>query len=242
MAELVVTTPKPQAQPGKAAIVGSDRKHEGKGTRVDISTQGFDGENSGLAEVRRALEPDPALVERVDTDKQVWQGKIFSVDHLWVELANGSHAWREVVHHHGGAGVVAIRDGRVCLVRQYRVVLGRVTLEIPAGKLEGDEQGEKCAARELAEETGLHAEKLVHLATVLGSPGFTDEHTEVFLAQGLSQGVSRPDEGEVLRVVWLPLNEVVRAISAGLIQDGKTVTGVLAARALLGDEPAGNLR
>ncbi len=237
-----MTTPKPQAQPGKAAIVGSDRKHEGKGTRVDISTQGFDGENSGLAEVRRALEPDPALVERVDTDKQVWQGKIFSVDHLWVELSDGSHAWREVVHHHGGTGVVAIRDGRVCLVRQYRVVLGRVTLEIPAGKLEGGEQGEKCAARELAEETGLHAEKLVHLATVLGSPGFTDEHTEVFLAQGLSQGVSRPDEGEVLRVVWLPLNEVVRAISAGLIQDGKTVTGVLAARALLGDEPTGNLR
>ena len=127
-------------------------------------------------------------------------------------------------------------------MRQYRVVLGRVTLEIPAGKLEAGEQGESCAARELAEETGLRAEKLVHLATVLGSPGFTDEHTEVFLAQGLSQGTSRPDEGVVVRVVWIPLDEVMHAISAGLIQDGKTVAGVLAARALLSDEPMGDLR
>lgn len=209
---------------------------------MDDTTRGLGGGSSNLDEVRRALEPEPSLVERVVIDEHVWQGKIFAVDHLEVELSDGSHAWREVVHHHGGAGVVAIHDDRVCLVRQYRVVLGRVTLEIPAGKLEGGEQGEKCAARELAEETGLHAEKLVHLATVLGSPGFTDEHTEVFLAQGLSQGAARPDEGEVLRVVWLPVDEVVQAISAGLIQDGKTVTGVLAARALLESEQAGNLR
>ena len=206
------------------------------------TNQGLGGGHTDLDEVRRALEPEPSLFERVTRHEPVWEGKIFSVDYLEVELADGSRAWREVVHHHGGAGVVAIRDGRVCLVRQYRVVLGRVTLEIPAGKLEADERGEDCAARELAEETGLRADKLVHLATVLGSPGFTDEHTEVFLAQGLSQGAARPDEGEVVRVVWLPMEEVVHAISAGLIQDGKTVAGVLAAKALLESEQAGNLR
>ena len=209
---------------------------------MNSTAQGLGENDAGLDEVRRALEPEPSLLERVTGDERVWQGKIFSVDHLEVELADGSHAWREVVHHHGGAGVVAIRSGKVCLVRQYRVVLGRVTLEIPAGKLEAGEQGESCAERELVEETGLRAEKLIHLATVLGSPGFTDEHTEVFLAQGLSQGTARPDEGEVVRTVWIPLDEVMHAISARLIQDGKTVAGVLAARALLGDEPAGDLR
>ena len=207
------------------------RRQATKEERMNSMAQGLGENDTGLDEVRRALELEPSLLERVTRNEHVWQGKIFSVDHLEVELADGSHAWREVVHHHGGAGVVAIQSGRVCLVRQYRVVLGRVTLEIPAGKLEGGEQ-----------ETGLRAEKLVHLATVLGSPGFTDEHTEVFLAQGLSQGTSRPDEGEVVRVVWIPLDEVMHAISAGLIQDGKTVAGVLAARALLGDEPAGDLR
>ena len=218
------------------------RRQATKEERMNSMAQGLGENDTGLDEVRRALELEPSLLERVTRNEHVWQGKIFSVDHLEVELADGSHAWREVVHHHGGAGVVAIQSGRVCLVRQYRVVLGRVTLEIPAGKLEAGEQGESCAARELVEETGLRAEKLVHLATVLGSPGFTDEHTEVFLAQGLSQGTSRPDEGEVVRVVWIPLDEVLRAISAGLIQDGKTVAGVLAARALLSDEPMGDLR
>ena len=209
---------------------------------MNSTAQGLGENGACINEVRRALEPEPSLLERVTGDEQVWQGKIFSVDHLEVELADGSHAWREVVHHHGGAGVVAIQGGKVCLVRQYRVVLGRVTLEIPAGKLEAGERDESCAARELVEETGLRAEKLIHLATVLGSPGFTDEHTEVFLAQGLSQGTARPDEGEAVRTVWIPLDEVMHAISAGLIQDGKTVAGVLAARALLGDEPAGDLR
>ena len=104
---------------------------------MDDTTRGLGGGSSSLDEVRRALEPEPSLVERVVIDEHVWQGKIFAVDHLEVELSDGSHAWREVVHHHGGAGVVAIHDDRVCLVRQYRVVLGRVTLEIPAGKLEG---------------------------------------------------------------------------------------------------------
>lgn len=218
------------------------RRQADQEERMNSTARGLGDKDTGLDEVRRALEPDSSLLERVANDEQVWQGKIFSVDHLEVELADGSRAWREIVHHHGGAGVVAIRSGKVCLVRQYRVVLGRVTLEIPAGKLEEGERGESCAARELAEETGLRAEKLVRLATVLGSPGFTDEHTEVFLARGLSEGEARPDEGEVVRVVWIPLDEVMRSISAGLIQDGKTIAGVLAARALLNDEPAADLR
>ncbi|MCI6273906.1 MAG: NUDIX hydrolase [Coriobacteriaceae bacterium] len=209
---------------------------------MDNITKGFDGGSTGLREVRGALAPEPSLMERVTCGERVWRGKVFAVDHLEVELADGSRAWREVARHHGGAGAVAIREGRVCLVRQYRVALGRITLEIPAGRLEAGERGEDCAARELAEETGLRAERLVRLATVLGSPGFTDEHTEIYLAQGLSQGVAMPDEGEAVRVAWLPVGEVVHAISAGLIQDGKTVTGVLAARERLGDGKMGDLR
>ena len=76
---------------------------------MNSTAQGLGENGACLDEVRRALEPEPSLLERVTGDEQVWQGKIFSVDHLEVELADGSHAWREVVHHHGGAGVVAIQ-------------------------------------------------------------------------------------------------------------------------------------
>lgn len=183
-------------------------------------------------EVRAALAQDPALFERVVTCDELWRGRIFSVELMDVELADGTHGRREIVRHHGGAGVVAIREGRVCLVRQYRVAQGRVTLEIPAGKIEGDEPGSACAARELMEETGLVASELVLLANVLGSPGFTDEHTEVFLARGLMQGRPAPDNGEVVKVVWIPVEQVLAAIRAGVIRDGKTVIGLMAARLL----------
>lgn len=186
---------------------------------------------SGLDAVRRALEPDPALAERVVASERPWEGRIFTVERLTVELADGERGWREVVRHHGGAGVVAVVGGRVCLVRQYRVALGCMTLEIPAGKVDPGEARDVCAARELAEETGLVAERLELLTESYGAPGFTNEHTSVYFAHGVSQGRARPDEGELLNVVWVPVPAAVEAIREGLIQDAKTVEGILAAKA-----------
>lgn len=181
--------------------------------------------------IEAALEPDGALLERVVEKDVEWEGRIFSVEHLRVALSDGSLDWREVVRHHGGAGVVAVRDGRVCLVRQYRVALGRMTLEIPAGKVDPDEPRDVCAARELTEETGLVADRLELLAESYGAPGFTNEHTSVYFAHGLTQGEAAPDAGEFLNVLWVGVEDAVEAIRRGLIDDAKTVTGILAARA-----------
>ena len=155
------------------------------------------------ASVRDALLPDPALAEKVIGAQSLAQTPVFVAERLEVQTADGARAPRFIARHHGGVGVVAVREGSVCLVRQYRCALGRVTLEIPAGRLE----------------------------PVYGSPGFTDEKTDVFLATGLAQGPACPDEGEFLRAAWLPATDVVRAVLAGAIQDSKTVCGVLAARA-----------
>ena len=181
-----------------------------------------------LERIKRLLEPEDTLFERVVADETMFSGRIFSVRVLDVELSDGSHGYREIVNHHGGAGVVAVVDGKICLVRQYRVALGRMTLEIPAGKLEEGEEADACAARELAEETGLIAERLELVAMSWGSPGFTDECTRVFVAHGLTQGPMHPDEGEFVRRVWLPLEDVVAAIRAGLICDAKTIIGTFA--------------
>lgn len=183
-----------------------------------------------VAALRAAMEPDRALEERVVSESRPWRGRIFSVELDEVELSDGSRARRELVRHHGGAGVVAVRDGRVCLVRQYRVALGRVTLEIPAGKVDPGEDRAVCAARELAEETGLVAARLEPLVESYGSPGFTDEHTTVYLARGLAQGRAHPDDGELVNVVWVGLGAATEAIRLGLLDDAKTVMGILAAR------------
>ena len=190
--------------------------------------------SEGLEAVKRALEPDALFHEGIVSDDLKWQGRIFSAHTLDVALGDGSRGYREIVRHCGGAGVVAVDESlRVCLVRQYRVAVGRMTLEIPAGKLDASEGAEKCAARELAEETGLRARSLEHLVRDYGSIGFTDEHTEVFLARGLERGEAAPDEGELISVLWLSLDDAVDAILSGLIKDGKTVAGILAAKALL---------
>ena len=186
--------------------------------------------SEGMEVIRRALEPDAELFERIVSADVAWEGKIFSVEHQRVELSDGSLDWREVVLHHGGAGVVAAIDGRVCLVRQYRVALGRMTLEIPAGKVDPSEPRDVCAARELTEETGLVAERLELLTESYGAPGFTNEHTSVYFAHGLTQGEAALDEGEFLNVVWVPVEDALAAIRAGLIDDAKTVSGILAAK------------
>ena len=187
--------------------------------------------SEGMETIRRALEPDAGLFERIVSADAAWEGKIFSVEHQRVELSDGSLDWREVVLHHGGAGVVAAIDGRVCLVRQYRVALGRMTLEIPAGKVDPSEPRDVCAARELTEETGLVAERLELLTESYGAPGFTNEHTSVYFAHGLIQGEAALDEGEFLNVVWVPVEDALDAIREGLIDDAKTVSGILAAKA-----------
>ena len=89
-----------------------------------------------------------------------------------------------------------------------------------------------CAARELTEETGLVAERLVPIAISRSAPGFTNEATRIFYAQGLSQHPASPDPDEFVAVVWVPVEEVVAAVRAGIIQDAKTVIAALFAEGL----------
>ena len=181
-----------------------------------------------LDRIRKLLEPEPRLVEERVSSEVPWEGRIFSVEYAEVRDAFGAVEPRELVHHHGGCGVAAFRDGRLCLVRQYRVALGRMTLEIPAGKVDAGEDFAVCAARELAEETGLVADSLEFVASSAGAPGFNDERTRVFFAHGLREGEAHPDADEYVDVLWLPLEDVLAAIKAGLIEDAKTIVAALA--------------
>lgn len=187
-----------------------------------------------LSRIRSLLRDDPSLVETVDTREQQWHCGIFDAERWMVTQPDGQVGERDIVLHHGGAGVCVIREGKMCLVRQYRVALGRMSLEIPAGKIDPDEDPAVCAARELLEETGLVAERLVPIAISRSAPGFTNEATRIFYADGVSQHPASPDSDEFVDVVWVPLDEVVAAVRAGIIQDAKTVISALFAAGLRG--------
>ena len=188
---------------------------------------------SGMPQMRDLVlgDDDPrdvALAEHVQTEDVAWRGRIFDVDRLQVKMPDGRMAVRDVVRHPGAVAVVALTaDGKICLVRQYRTALGRVTVEIPAGKLAPGEDPLDCASRELMEETGLRAEQIAFLTTIATSCGFADELIHIYLATGLTQGTSSPDADEFINVDLVPLTELVDAVLDGRIEDAKTVVGAL---------------
>jgi len=124
--------------------------------------------------------------------------------------------------------VVALTDdGRIFLVRQYRAALDRVTVEVPAGKLDPGEDPLECARRELAEETGMVAERMAYLTTISSSVGFCDELIHIYMATGLSFASSSPDADEFINVDLVDLSELIDAVLDGRIEDSKTVVGAL---------------
>lgn len=175
------------------------------------------------------------IIEKLSGRHRVFDGAIIHVDHMDALLPNGKTALREVAVHIGAAAVIPVdENGNVCLVRQYRAPLEKVTLEIPAGKL--DYKGEdrlEAAKRELREETGYTAEKWTHLVDLATTPGFCDEVISIYLAEGLTAGDTDFDEDEFLNVIKMPLSDAVGMAMRGEIPDSKTLSALLMADKLI---------
>ena len=192
-----------------------------------------EGHHSGEPMTRTfvAGEDDPrdvALRERVVGEEVLWRGHFIDVDRLQVALPDGRSSQRDIVRHPGAVAIVALTDdGRICLVRQYRAALGRVTVEIPAGKLDPGEDPLDCAMRELQEETGMQAERMAFLTTIATAVGFCDELIHIYMATGLHFAESSPDADEFINVDLVELSELIDAVLDGRVEDAKTVVGAL---------------
>jgi len=163
--------------------------------------------------------------------RMIFKGRIIRLTLDTVQLPNGATAELEIVHHPGGAAVVALdAAGRVCLLRQYRHAAGGWMWELPAGKLDGGEAPLQCAQRELEEEAGMQAEEWQPLGKIVSSPGVFTEVIHLFLARALSAVPTRAEEHEVIEVHWRPWDEVLRMAQDGEIDDAKTLAGLLRAQ------------
>ena len=171
---------------------------------------------------------DEQLIEKTISSKTVFDGKVFRVEVRDVELYDGSVSQREIVLHHGGATVVALDDDKnIFLVRQFRSPYEKVLYELPAGKLEKDEDPKDCAIRELKEETGMVAASVESLGEMYATPGYCSEIIHLYLASGLSKGEGNPDDGEFLQVIKVPLSEAISMIENNEISDAKTMVALL---------------
>ena len=169
------------------------------------------------------------LTEKFISVKQEIKGNVldFRVDEI--ELPDGTKSERRYIRHRGAVAVLPIdSDGNVYLVNQYRYPAGRVTTEIPAGKLDSAEEDRLSAAkRELKEETGFTSGKLTFIGEYLGSPAINTEIIWLYLAENLTAGNQSLDEDEFLNVVKMPLSELVQLVMQGKISDGKTAFAAL---------------
>jgi 8-oxo-dGTP pyrophosphatase MutT (NUDIX family) len=161
-----------------------------------------------------------------------FRGRVVYVTVDDVLLPNGHRAELEVVHHPGGAAVVALdAQARVCLLRQYRYVASGWLWELPAGKLEPHEDPQATAQRELAEEAGARATQWRSLGSYLSSPGVFTEVIHLYLATEVLPAATAHEASEVIEVHWVPFDAARRWALDGTIRDGKTCLGLLRAAA-----------
>jgi ADP-ribose pyrophosphatase len=168
------------------------------------------------------------------TDRVVHQGRSIIVRVERAELPGGRQVDLDVVRHPGAAAIVPFEsEDSVLLIRQYRHAAGGTIWEVPAGKLDG-EAPERCAARELEEEVGRRAGRLVPLASILTTPGFTDEVIHLFAAFDLEPVPQRLEDDEVIEVVPTPLDRALAMVWAGEVRDAKSSLALLHAARHLG--------
>jgi ADP-ribose pyrophosphatase len=152
---------------------------------------------------------------------------VVDIEQMEVEIGDHRCHTYQVIRHPGGAGVLPVyADDTVCLIRQLRPAVDTVLLEIPAGRLSPGEDPALCASRELQEETGITAEKLIPLGPILSSPGVFDEIIHLYAANGLTQGAAQPEDDEEIEVLRIPRGEALQMALDGRISDAKTLAAL----------------
>jgi len=170
------------------------------------------------------------LTEHCISSETLAQGGLLTVKKDVVRLANGNISQREYVMHPGAVVIVPLLpNGNVLLERQFRYPLHQVFVELPAGKIDPDEDVLKTGQRELLEETGYTAQNWIKLGVQHPCIGYSNEVIHIYLASNLSAGEHQRDEDEMLEVFDVKLEQCLEMISNQEITDSKTIVALFLA-------------
>jgi len=172
-------------------------------------------------------------MEKWIKQEEIFKGKIFSLWGGQVSLDNGEVAVREYIRHSGGVAIVPVVDGNIILIRQFRISIERELIELPAGRLETNEDPMSCAARELEEEIGYRSNKLIPIASYFASVGNSNERMHLFLALELEKTERHLEDDERIREVVMPIGTIKERLANQEFEDSKTIIGLREALAYL---------
>ncbi len=165
--------------------------------------------------------------EKTVDSEYMFEGELVNVRRDIVTVPCGTGV-REVVEHCGGVAMCVLTpEGNIVMERQYRYAVGKPVYEIPAGKLERDEDPEPAALREVREETGYEVKNIRFLTSVYPSVGFSNEKLSFYLCTELEKGETHYDPDEVMELEERPIEDIYSAVMRGEIEDSKTCIAVL---------------
>ncbi len=165
----------------------------------------------------------------------VHTGKIFSLEEHNYKTPDKKEMTYDIVKHNGAVAIVALINGKIVLTKQYRPAAEDVIFEIPAGKLELNEQPEECAKRELLEETGLLARNLKKLTSFYSAVGFCTEIIHLYYVDEVMNALQQLDEDEFIELYKFSIDELVEMIENGNIIDAKTILSVYMIKDMMRD-------
>lgn len=167
-------------------------------------------------------------MEKQLSSQLIYDGRVIKVTKDEVLCENGAKSYRECVKAPGGVAILAVKDHALLLVKQYRYVVSEEKIEIPAGKIEPNEDLAICARRELEEETGYKAEEMIKRFTFYPTPGFCGEILHIYEAKNLvkAEHPKAMDEDECINSYFLDLDEAYKQVLDGTIRDSKTIIAI----------------
>ena len=155
----------------------------------------------------------------------IYNGNYLDLINVDVKLPDGNLSNRDIIKHPGACAIIPfLTDNQVILIEQFRKPLEKTILEIPAGKLDKNEEIINCAHRELEEETGYKAKEMIYLGSIATAPGFCDEIIHLYKASNLYKGTKSCDEDEFTDIKIFTLDEIKDMIRNGDIIDTKTLS------------------
>lgn len=175
-----------------------------------------------------------SLTETTLSSEQVYSGRLLDVRRDEVSLPDGGTSVREYIRHPGAVVMIPVLpDGRILLIRQFRYPMGRVEIELPAGKIDAGEVLEETLQRELEEETGYRAGRITFLTEIHPCIGYSDERMWLYLAEDLYDGNAGSDEDEFIELLPTGLDDALALVRSGEITDVKAVIGLFWAEKVL---------